>query len=47
MRLVYLAVTISLTEWRSKYRKAMNQSENKASAIGVDSLINYETIKFA
>jgi len=42
---IYLAVTISLTEWRAKYRKAMNESENRASSIGVDSLINYETIK--
>ncbi|KAI1721234.1 ABC transporter domain-containing protein [Ditylenchus destructor] len=43
---IYLAVTIALTEWRSKYRKEMNECENKSSSIGVDSLLNYETIKY-
>lgn len=42
----FLAVTIFLTEWRSKYRKRMNEAENYASSIGVDSLLNYETIKY-
>lgn len=37
---------MSVTEWRSKYRKRMNEDENRASSIGVDSLLNYETIKY-
>lgn len=40
-----LAVTVVLTEWRTKFRRAMNENENKASGIAVDSLLNYETVK--
>lgn len=43
---LYLGFTIWLTEWRTKFRRTMNLSENEAEAIGVDSLINFETVKY-
>lgn len=43
--LFILAVTIFVTEWRSKYRKTMNELDNKMSSIAIDSLLNFETIK--
>lgn len=42
----YLVFTIVVTEWRTKYRKAMNTKDNKARAISVDSLLNFETVKY-
>ena len=43
---VYVAFTVAVTQWRTKFRKDMNAYENKASAIAFDSLINYETVKY-
>ncbi|CAK5086801.1 unnamed protein product [Meloidogyne enterolobii] len=37
--------TVVISEWRISHRRAMNESDKMAGAIGVDSLINYETIK--
>ncbi|KAK7071417.1 ATP-binding cassette sub- B member 6, mitochondrial, partial [Halocaridina rubra] len=42
----YLAMTIVLTEWRTKYRRSMNQADNEQRARGVDSLLNFETVKY-
>ncbi|CAJ0942397.1 unnamed protein product, partial [Mesorhabditis belari] len=42
----YLALTIIITEWRTKFRREMNEKENNWSAIGTDSLLNYETVKY-
>uniref|UniRef100_A0A2R5L9K5 ATP-binding cassette sub-family B member 6 n=1 Tax=Ornithodoros turicata TaxID=34597 RepID=A0A2R5L9K5_9ACAR len=43
---VYLASTITLTEWRTKYRRDMNLLDNAATAKGVDALLNFETVKY-
>ncbi|CAH8275031.1 unnamed protein product [Arabidopsis lyrata] len=42
----YIAFTLALTQWRIKIRKAMNEAENDASTRAIDSLINYETVKY-
>uniref|UniRef100_A0A915B8F5 Uncharacterized protein n=1 Tax=Parascaris univalens TaxID=6257 RepID=A0A915B8F5_PARUN len=44
--IVYLVITIIITEWRTKFRRDMNERENISRAIGVDSLLNYETVKY-
>lgn len=44
--LVYIAATLWLTEWRIKYRRDMNESDSEANAKAVDSLINFETVKY-
>ena len=43
---VYVLFTVAVTQWRTRFRKAMNHYENTASAIAFDSLINYETVKY-
>jgi len=43
---VYLVFTISITNWRLQYRRAMNESDSRANARAVDSLLNYETVKY-
>ncbi|GBG28119.1 ABC transporter ATP-binding protein, putative [Hondaea fermentalgiana] len=43
---IYVWFTIRVTNWRTEIRKNMNASENDASAKVVDSLINYETVKY-
>ncbi|KAH6557425.1 hypothetical protein KP509_1Z115500 [Ceratopteris richardii] len=42
----YTAFTFAITQWRTKFRQAMNKAENAASSLAIDSLINYETVKF-
>ncbi|CAO2823341.1 unnamed protein product [Amaranthus hypochondriacus] len=42
----YIAFTLTVTQWRTKFRKAMNKADNDASTRAVDSLINYETVKY-
>ncbi|MED6204420.1 ABC transporter B member 25 [Stylosanthes scabra] len=42
----YVAFTLSITQWRTKFRKAMNKADNDASTKAIDSLINYETVKY-
>lgn len=44
--MIYIILTLSVTEWRLKYRKAMNQSESQANNKAIDSLINFETVKY-
>ncbi|NIP72875.1 MAG: ABC transporter ATP-binding protein/permease [Gammaproteobacteria bacterium] len=44
--IVYVAFTMKITEWRMRYRVTMNQMDSKANSIAVDSLINYETVKY-
>ena len=43
---LYVVFTLAITEWRLHYRKQMNQAENKSSSFSVDSLLNYETVKY-
>ncbi|MBN8734896.1 MAG: ABC transporter ATP-binding protein/permease [Xanthomonadales bacterium] len=44
--LLYIAVTIWITEWRTAGVRAMNEAESTANARAVDSLLNYETVKY-
>lgn len=41
----YMGLTWSVTEWRVKIRRKMNDADNEANARAVDSLINFETVK--
>ncbi|CAI5638043.1 unnamed protein product [Oreochromis niloticus] len=43
---LYLTLTIIITEWRTKYRREMNQMDNTAKSRAVDSLLNFETVKY-
>ncbi|KAI9218496.1 P-loop containing nucleoside triphosphate hydrolase protein [Blastocladiella britannica] len=42
----YIFATVVLTEWRTKFRREMIELDNKTSQIGVDSLLNFETVKY-
>ena len=42
----YIAFTISVTEWRLRYYRAKNEADTEANARSVDSLLNYETVKY-
>ncbi|KAG2449672.1 hypothetical protein HYH02_005201 [Chlamydomonas schloesseri] len=42
----YAAFTLSITQWRTAFRKTMNRAESEAAGRAVDSLINYETVKY-
>jgi ATP-binding cassette subfamily B (MDR/TAP) protein 7 len=42
----YTAFTIWTTAWRTKFRRAANAADNKGSTVAVDSLINYEAVKY-
>ena len=43
---LYIAFTVSVTEWRTKYRKQANEFDSAAHTKAVDSLLNYETVKY-
>jgi ABC-type transport system involved in Fe-S cluster assembly fused permease/ATPase subunit len=43
---IYVVFTIVVTEWRTKYRRDMNKFENDANDKAIDSLLNYETVKY-
>jgi ATP-binding cassette subfamily B protein len=43
---LYIGFTVTVTEWRTGFRRAMNEQESKASTRAVDALINYETVKY-
>ncbi|MDQ8037214.1 MAG: ABC transporter ATP-binding protein/permease [Pedobacter sp.] len=43
---VYTAFTIVVTEWRNNTRRAMNELDSSANTRAVDSLLNYETVKY-
>lgn len=38
--------TIAVTEWRTKFQRRMNLADNEQKARSVDSLLNYETVKY-
>lgn len=42
---IYVFFTAYTTEWRLKFRREMNQLDNKANTRAIDSLLNYETVK--
>jgi ATP-binding cassette subfamily B protein len=42
----YIVFTLFITEWRMVYRRTMNEMDSKANTRAIDSLINYETVKY-
>ena len=42
----YVWYTLAVTEWRIKYRREMNESDQSANTKAVDSLLNFETVKY-
>jgi ABC-type transport system involved in Fe-S cluster assembly fused permease/ATPase subunit len=43
---VYVGYTIAVTEWRTGFRRTMNELDSRANVRAVDSLLNYETVKY-
>ncbi|KAJ2461772.1 Iron-sulfur clusters transporter atm1, mitochondrial, partial [Coemansia sp. RSA 2320] len=43
---VYIVFTLAVTQWRSKFRRSMNVADNQAATVAVDSLLNYESVKY-
>lgn len=42
----YTVFTLGVTQWRTKFRIEMNKAENEGGNKAVDSLLNYETVKY-
>uniref|UniRef100_A0A8C7SZK3 Iron-sulfur clusters transporter ABCB7, mitochondrial n=1 Tax=Oncorhynchus mykiss TaxID=8022 RepID=A0A8C7SZK3_ONCMY len=42
----YTAFTIAVTQWRTRFRIEMNKADNEAGNAAIDSLLNYETVKY-
>ena len=42
----YIAFTITVTEWRTQFRRKMNELDSSAHSRAIDSLLNYETVKY-
>jgi ABC-type transport system involved in Fe-S cluster assembly fused permease/ATPase subunit len=42
----YITFTLGITEWRSQYRRRMNETDSQANSRAIDSLLNYETVKY-
>jgi ATP-binding cassette subfamily B protein len=43
---VYIVFTVTVTEWRTKFRKQMNELDSSSHSRAIDSLLNYETVKY-
>jgi len=44
--IIYTFYTIAVTEWRTNFRRVMNDLDSRANTRAVDSLLNYETVKY-
>jgi ATP-binding cassette subfamily B protein len=44
--IIYIVFTVLVTEWRSHFRKTMNDMDSKANQKAIDSLLNFETVKY-
>jgi ATP-binding cassette subfamily B protein len=42
----YITFTVTVTNWRTQFRKTMNELDSSAHSRAVDSLLNYETVKY-
>ena len=42
----YVVFTVTVTEWRTKFRRRMNESDSEAHTKAIDSLLNFETVKY-
>jgi ATP-binding cassette, subfamily B, heavy metal transporter len=43
---LYIVFTVTVTEWRTGFRRAMNELDSRANTRAIDSLLNYETVKY-
>jgi ABC-type transport system involved in Fe-S cluster assembly fused permease/ATPase subunit len=43
---IYIFFTVTITEWRTHFRREMNELDSKANTRAIDSLLNYETVKY-
>ncbi len=43
---IYIALTLTITEWRTHLRRKMNELDSAANSKAIDSLLNYETVKY-
>ena len=43
---IYITFTVMITEWRTHFRRTMNDLDSKANTRAIDSLLNYETVKY-
>jgi ATP-binding cassette subfamily B protein len=43
---LYIAYTLVVTEWRTQFRRTMNETDSEASTKAIDSLLNFETVKY-
>ncbi|NMK47542.1 ABC transporter ATP-binding protein/permease [Achromobacter sp. Bel] len=44
--ILYMAYTLAVTEWRAKFRRQMNETDSEANTKAIESLLNYETVKY-
>src|SRR5262245_39275782 len=44
--LLYIGCTFAISEWRTAHRRTMNDADSKANTKAIDSLLNYETVKY-
>ena len=44
--IIYIITTLKITQWRIKYRKELNKADNNVSNTIIESLINFETVKY-
>ncbi len=42
----YIVFTVKVTEWRTHFRRTMNELDSRANSRAIDSLLNYETVKY-
>ncbi|HYN38832.1 MAG TPA: ABC transporter ATP-binding protein/permease, partial [Rhodospirillales bacterium] len=42
----YIVFTVTVTEWRTKFRRQMNETDSEAHTKAIDSLLNFETVKY-
>jgi len=43
---IYVGLTFAISEWRTQHRRQMNEMDSKANTRAIDSLLNYETVKY-
>ena len=43
---IYIFWTLAVTEWRIQFRRTMNDTDNEANTKAIDSLLNFETVKY-
>jgi len=43
---LYIVLTVQITQWRKKFRAGQNKSDNKYHDLATDSLVNFETVKY-